>query len=206
MINSNHRYFGEIQIMTSDNVITKDIKKLHETFYRYFDRSKAESILRSFEKSPDTIRINGGEFIGSGSFCSAYRVSFSRNSDYHHVLSIAHINFHESLEAERSLKQWVKRMRTLSGISNEAIPLIPPFSCLLGTQTVAWVTPFAEGEEQHAKAHWFPISEQIKKMQNQLRKNRLLIEDHLQIRTWQGIPFIHDLSDLINILPKKKPA
>ena len=190
--------------MSTDNVIVKDIKKLHETFYRYFDRSKAESLLRSLERKSDLIKSNTMVLLGSGSFCSAYRVCFSRHVNYYHVLSVAHSQLDVSIEAERSLKQWYKRMRTLSRLSKEAIPLIPPISCILGTQTVAWVSPFAEGEEQDAKPYWNPLSVQIEKMQMQLRKKGLVIEDHLQIRTWQGIPFIHDLSDLLNIPSKKK--
>ena len=190
--------------MSSEHAIIKDIKKLHEAFYRNFDRSRAESFLQGFEKG---LTFNSSDclLLGSGSFCSAYRVSFSRNSAYYHVLSIAHTHLNESFEAERSLKQWLKRLQTLSKLNKQAIPLIPPVSGILGKQTVAWVSPFAEGAQEDAKTHWLPLRRQIEKMQNVLRKNGLIIEDLLQIRTWQGIPFIHDLSDLLHAPTKQNP-
>ena len=188
--------------MSDEKAIINDIKKLHESFYRYFDRSKAESMVRNFERGAPTKRSEWA-LLGSGSFCSAYRVCFSRNSDYYQVLSIAHTSLHESFEAERSLKQWLMRMRTLSKLNKVAIPLIPPLSCIMGKQTVAWVSPFAEGEEDEVKSYWLPLSEQINKMQGILRRNGLTIEDRIQIRTWQGIPFIHDLSDLLETNPKQ---
>lgn len=188
--------------MPNDQALLNDIKNLHESFYRYFDRSRAEAILRNYEQDHDSSSHGEWDFLGSGSFCSAYRINLSRNSYYYHVLSIAHTQLNSNFEAERLLKQWLQRMKALSKLTKEAIPLIPPISSIVSKQSVAWLSPYAEGAQELAKPHWFPLSEQITKMQNMLYKKGLVIEDHIQIRTWQGIPFIHDLSDLLKVPSK----
>jgi hypothetical protein len=56
--------------------------------------------------------------------------------------------------------------------------------------------PYAEQAFEEAHSHWHPISGFKAKLSAGLLANGYIIKDLYQIRCWQGIPFVYDLSDL----------
>ena len=179
----------------------RDILRLHEYFYRHIDESKlCYYLARYSEDRGAEYGVSFGKGCGAGAWFEAYRFRTKTHPDYFFVLSIPHRLNQGISEKERHYGQWSKRMQLLKKMGS-SIPLIPPFILLKAPGGLpAWSTPYGtELKDGALKPHWQNLDHLILKMQSGLQKIGLYLEDHIQIRSWQGIPFICDLSDLKNL-------
>jgi hypothetical protein len=74
--------------------------------------------------------------------------------------------------------------------------LVPPIHELKQNDIAITVMPFGTHDAKAAHAHWQPLQPWIDELHKQLAQQALLLDDVVQIRCWQGIPFVIDFSDL----------
>ena len=174
----------------------EDTKLLYEAFYRNYDNSRLFHVLQEYEKfSKHDLNKFRFPLLGQGYFCSAFKVSGLLDSALSLTLCIAHEAINDGSDGDLTLKRWLQRMKLLQTYGKK-IPLIPPFALLKTANSLAWVTPFGSLGPEKSKAHWLPLEHSIKSMQNSLRLHSLHLSDYIQIKTWKGIPFVFDMSDL----------
>ena len=182
-----------------------DMNLLSKYYYENFDRSKMESITSNYEKFKLTSERFTYPFLGAGTHCSAYQVPLRNiksavTEDFSFVISFYALQLGEDLKTDRKVDKFLKCVDLLSQHSmRNNIPLIPPLDSIKYNNQVAIVTPFGNDPIECMSYHWNPIEDMIDQMHKSLREIGLKINDHIQIRTWQGIPFVYDFSDLVEI-------
>ncbi len=162
----------------------KDRAKLIHEFYSSFDRSLAESFL---SLQSEELRIDRGEFLGQGRHFSAYLLK-GRSRVGGLVIKIPGADFGPHLQ-----RDWIS---TLSFVAKLNLDLIPPFELIQQGSVVALAMPYGSEKESAAGANWQPLTTAKLKLESTLKSYQIAIDDYLQIRCFEGIPFVCDLSDL----------
>ena len=102
----------------------------------------------------------------------------------------------EKCSHEAKTKDWQGAMRRLDGA--EGI-LVPPFWLISIRAVIGVVTPYGDLDVSRLGRHWQPLEARIAEFNHYLRGLGLILNDSVQICTIDGIPFIHDFSDLENL-------
>ena len=72
---------------------------------------------------------------------------------------------------------------------------------LEGPEVLGLIMPFGDAPMAAAGAHWQPVEARIQALKTALSKVRLDLDDIAQGRSWGGIPFLFDFSDLRMLSP-----
>lgn len=181
------------ETMTEEK-LSQDRKHLKESFYKVYDHSKIHTFMSKLLESPNF----GSELIiGEGTFFRVYALkskSLPSPTPMTLSLSIAKPNF-PPLQSKEGQKQWLVAISKLKSLYQE-VSLIPPLEIISDVSGIALAMPYGEAPLDRASQHWQPISKHIELMLQKLSTHKLVIEDRIQGRSWQGIPFIFDFSDL----------
>jgi hypothetical protein len=171
--------------------ITQDMNWLREAFYQSLDRSRLESMLRQGESrfaSSESVLT-----IGEGTHFRAYLVQPHSSDRQGVVVAIAKPSFLTGSGLNR-LSRWRQAMKTVKA---QKLELMPPHEILtISDQCTALVTPYGESARTGAKSTWLPLEKFEQLTIAKIAQSGLIMRDGLQIRCMQGIPFIHDWSDL----------
>lgn len=172
--------------MEKTDLKSQDRLRLQQAFYRGFDHERFASLGRS----PNDLRGQPNVCcIGSGSHFRSWQV---RTDHGKYVVSIAHSDAETSLTgvAQRRLAACLKKLKL------NPLNLIPPFEYWLTDDRLAIVTPMGVSGTNSVARHWLPIDTEVAQLDKGLKTLGLTIDDIIQIANYDGIPFIHDLSDL----------
>jgi len=162
-----------------------DRLRLQDHFNQAFDHSRALGAFRALRRSSIPAGIRS---IGVGTHFAAYQLPAMPAMNL--VLKVAHEDF---CSDPHQLSKW---LRCLERLRHQPIELIAPFAVLQEDERVALVCPYGDGEAAGAQPHWLPLDVLKATFVQQLAKEGLMIADYLQLRCWQGVPFLADMSDL----------
>ena len=166
-----------------------DKRRLRETFFRTYDEGRAVDLLSKLGAGR---QVTGISLIGEGMHFRCWRESKSQGQ-MDLVLKIANQEF---LSEVANLGAW----RTLLEHMPADTDLMPPIALLpikVGQiDSVGMVMPFGPDLEDRCSTWWQPINEPINAFKDGARLNGLVLGDVPQIRCWEGIPFMIDISDL----------
>ena len=159
----------------------KDKKNLFETFYHALDPSLAHSMLVEYveKKTPPSTCL-----LGEGCFFKSYLIN--TNIEMNFALNLLKDEYRGS-----TFYTWLKLLQKLKKLENY---LIPPFEISSYKEGFSLIMPF--GIEGQFSEHWLPICNEIENLEDNLKQNKLILNDSIQMKSWNGIPFIHDFSDL----------
>ncbi len=170
----------------------RDREEMTRRFQRQLDPSRISDLLGTNCRSGFR-QLNSPTctLIGEGTHFRAYSM---RCLEEPIVISVAKSSF---LERERGMgcRRWLEAMQDLQSLR---APLIPPFRIFRATHSsdLALVTPFGEGSAESCHPRWHPISHWVEITKAILAHSSLQIDDVFQLRSQNGVPFIHDFSDL----------
>ena len=171
-----------------------DRLSLRKGFYQAYDPSMLQNLLM------DHTRLTGlsarGKCIGQGTHFQSFQID--GRGPLSLVLSVATSEFAGGLVSGH--QTWYQAMTRLKSLD---LPLVPPFEILRHERadhaTLGFVTPFGRQKQEKASSHWQPLDGLINGLHAELHKNQLCLQDVVQIRCAEGIPFVIDWSDLIFI-------
>jgi hypothetical protein len=162
-----------------------DRRRLAVAFAMAFDRSKVEQVL-FMEDAAIGSRL---EVLGQGTHFKAWRLPSRQSGQPDLVLKRA-LREWLPLPARRP---WRAAMSTLGGCGG----LVPPFEVIEdGEEKLAVVMPYGPAPLTAAAAHWQPLAERVVELRTALAAQGLALGDVAQGRSWEGIPFLYDFSDL----------
>lgn len=166
----------------------RDVVRFHEAFYRSFDYGLAVAALRKVASGTVTLPL-----LGEGIHFRVFRLDVKEPLS----LVLKDAKFAEK-DARRSsaVVRWTEAMRSLKGLR---LNLIPPFEIVREEERVGLVMPYGEEEWGRVLDHWLPLEPQVAKTLADLNDAGLAIDDQIQGRSWRGVPFICDLSDVIKV-------
>lgn len=172
--------------MTSDALRDNDLRRLKELFYRSFDRSRLEALL----KLPDARLDREAAFLGQGTHFRAWRLRPEPPGAPCLVLkrAISGLTGPEGLGQRR----WADAMRKLKGLGS----LVPPFEVLETDGRIGIVMPYGDQALEKAAPHWLPMQSRLQELDRALAARGLVLQDIPQGRSLGGIPFLYDLSDI----------
>lgn len=177
--------------MQKENLFKNARSQLFEAFYQVCDISRFEHLLRTYELSgSEAAAFSLLPLLGEGRHFTVYRVRLQNQSC---AFGISKHKMSDTRHAP-SLRSWLEALASLKN-AKKPIPLIPPFVTLKGKEHLAWITPYGE-DLSAAGPEWSPLADTLSYMEEALVKLGLNLDDVPQIRTWNSIPFICDLSDL----------
>jgi hypothetical protein len=167
-----------------------DCDHLRKRFFESYDRSLIEYMCSS--RSIETHdRIHP---IGEGRHFRALVLLPEVSSKIPLVISIPKSSFLGS-DPVRNSARWCQDMSDLRKLR---IPMIPPFELIQNSNVLrCLVTPFGSGGSDQANSRWQPVISCVKMAERVLAQHGFRIDDQIQVRCFEGIPFICDLSDLI---------
>jgi hypothetical protein len=170
----------------------EDYEYLRRRFFESYDRSLIEYLAssRSIEAHD---RIHP---IGEGRHFRALVLMPDNSTKIPLVISLPKSSFLGNDPAKTSAR-WCDAMKDLRRLR---VPMIPPFDLLENANVLrCFVSPFGSGGSDQAKARWQPIKNHVNLTERALADHGFRIDDRIQVRCFEGIPFICDLSDLIRI-------
>lgn len=155
----------------------RDTLKLE--FYQEFDRTLAERWQGLAEAELGT----RGVLLGTGTHFSAWRFG---GLVYKRALPGT---FRKGAFTLRGWREALEKAKAVGG-------LMPPFEVLVQDERVGVVMPF--GGDPLALAHpaWHPVATTVKDFEAALARAGLVLDDVVQARCRDGVPFLVDLSDL----------
>lgn len=174
-----------------------DVRRLHEAWVLSFDRSRCQSLFS------DAVCRRDGEglvLLGEGRHFRSYRIegqSLPGRPVVDLVIKRANDYFPRSGTVGR--RTWLEAMTSLA--TRRDLPLVPPFA-LLGDsgngaeKELGIAMPFGPDDKSKAALHWPPAGDWERILAESLASLGLRLEDQLQTRVWNGVPFVIDLSDL----------
>jgi hypothetical protein len=166
-----------------------DMRRLREGFFHTFDEGRAADLLVRLASGR---QVTGLSLIGEGMHFRCWReMKTGRPMDL--VLKIAKKEF---LSEVGNLETW----RSVLAKMPVGTDLMPPIAVLplkVGTvDSIGMVMPFGPDGENKCSAWWEPVEINLTVFREEAKKSGLVLGDIPQIRCWEGIPFIIDISDL----------
>jgi hypothetical protein len=166
-----------------------DKRRLREAFFQTYDEGRAMDLLGKLAAGR---QCAGLSLIGEGMHFRCWRESKAKGP-IDLVLKIAKEDF---LSEVGNLAIW----RTALANMPIGIDLMPPTALLpvkLGkVDSVGMVMPFGPDLEDKCSTWWQPIRDRLTTFKEGAGLNGLVLGDIPQIRCWEGIPFMIDISDL----------
>ncbi len=166
--------------MPSDQNLRKTHREgLKTAFYQEFDRS----LVDQWQGLSEAELGRKGVLLGTGTHFSAWRLG---GLVYKRALPGTFG------KGALTLRGWLAALQKAQGVGS----LMPPYEVLTQGEAVSLVMPY--GGEPLAKAHqaWQPIDATVKAFEADLGRAGLVLDDVVQARCRDGIPFLVDLSDL----------
>ncbi len=155
----------------------RDALKLQ--FYSEFDRSLAERWLGFTDKELGM----KGQLLGTGTHFAAYRFG---GMVYKRALPSTFAR------GALTLRGWLAALGRAKAVGG----LMPPYEVLAQGEAPSLVMPYGDGPLGSAGPAWQPIAGTVQAFEAELAKAGLILDDVLQIRCRNGVPFVVDLSDL----------
>lgn len=172
--------------MRPEDLRERDQRQLRELFYRVFDRSRMEALL----KVPDEKLDREAAFLGEGQHFRAWRLRGGHAGETPLVLKRASPGLGPLGGVER--RQWVQAVTRLKGVGG----LVPPFEVLQIEGHIGIVMPYGDKALVEAAPHWQPMQSRLAELDQDLAARGLTLGDIPQGRSLSGIPFVYDLSDV----------
>lgn len=171
------------------DVFKKEMSRLREAFYQAFDRGRMTD---AFHRLVAGRSVMGFEEIGSGMHFKCWRDRAMVGG----MSLVVKVSTPELLVELGNQDLWIKGLDRIGA----GVPLIPPFEVIdlssSGKTPVGMVMPYGES----APALDFSQPRQFKPwladFYRQIEVMGMELGDIPQIRVWDGVPFIVDLSDL----------
>jgi len=171
-------------------VATKELdkKRLREVFFQTYDEGRA---LDRMTKLAFGSHLPGLSLIGEGMHFRCWREERTGPMDL--VYKVANQEF---LSEVGNLSSWIAKLAKMPS----GIDLMPPNAMVLinyeGIETVGVTMPFGPEPEDLCGAWWLPMTERLAEFKDRARHSGLILGDIPQIRCWNRIPFLIDISDL----------
>jgi len=168
----------------------------HNAAYRVLNNEFAstldEALVRQLLIGSDEHLSASFNLLGEGTHFKAWLLRPGPNPSFQLVLKRPTSNFYPP--GGPDYRHWRSCLMLLK---KEPIPpLIPPFAVIEQGEQYGLVMPYGPDPVAKVAAHWQPLDRQTQDYKAALTKKGLYIDDILQIRVWQGIPFLIDLSDI----------
>lgn len=186
-------YLGVEASRTLRTLLQDDMKTIHEAFFGALDLSRCRSQVEDlWGRRAATER--GLEFIGEGNAFRSYKC-YGSNGGIEFALKVATEGFFKG-KTQSEIARWIQRVEKVSA---KKIPLIPPLKILRGLSDdhLALVMPYGYDHIEKIGAAWKPLQALICVCLEEIKGLGLRFDDFLQVKVWRDIPFIYDLSDLI---------
>ena len=167
----------------------RDLDFLREKFIADLDLSRLKSICRSKLRGKEKTLVK----VGDGSDFSVWLLEQEKKTP----LAI-HMS-HKSKETEACRLKQLKWQKAVAKLQCLYLPLIPPVQVFSVEEKIFMVSPYGKEDQSQVAPQWCPLEHEISGLKKNLFRHKLQINDHLQIRTYKGIPFVCDLSDLVEI-------
>ena len=101
-------------------------------------------------------------------------------------------------QSDTAWKRWGELLiLNLQHLSKIGIPLVPPLvPHWENEETLVVVMPYGTGNKKECLPELLPLEEHLDDFFSGLAKNGFTLGDIPQIKCWNGIPFVHDFSEL----------
>jgi hypothetical protein len=166
-----------------------DKRRLRETFFRTYDEGLAVDLLAKLGAGR---QVAGTSLIGEGMHFRCWRESKAQGQ-MDLVLKIASREF---LSEVASIAGWRALLANMP-IDTDLMPPIAVLPVKVGQiDSIGMVMPFGPDGEDRCSTWWQPIRDRLTAFKDGARLNGLVLGDVPQIRCWEGIPFMIDISDL----------
>ncbi len=179
------------KVQCYDMTVKKDIDKsrLRSQFYRTYDEGRISDQLQRLAANH---QVGGLSPIGEGMHFRCWREK-KTSGGMDLVLKVAKNDF---LTEIGNFKAWVARLTKLP----LRLDLMPPIAFVplrVGSiETLGLAMPYGPDESVQCSSWWQPLEEQVQAFKQGLNLNGLILGDIPQIRCWDGIPYIVDISDV----------
>jgi hypothetical protein len=181
--------FGRVQYSEMTVKKDNDKRRLRDKFYLTYDEGRISDQLNKLAAGQP---VGGLSFIGEGMHFQCWREKKAKDG-MELVLKVAKNDF---LTEIGNFKAWVAGVNKLP----LGIDLMPPIAFVplrVGTrETLGLAMPYGPDEPGQCSSWWQPMEEQLKAFRQGLKLGGLTLGDIPQIRSWEGIPFIVDISDV----------
>ncbi len=171
--------------------VKKDIDKrrLREAFFRAYDEGRIADLLGKLAAGQ---KIPGLSLIGEGMHFRCWREK-SAGSDVDLVLKVASQGF---LSEVGNVAAWRASLAKMP-IGTDLMPPIAVVPLKVGAvDSIGMAMPYGPVDEDKCSAWWRPMADQLTGFKEGARLCGLVLGDIPQIRCWDGIPFMIDISDL----------
>lgn len=171
--------------------VEKDIDKrrLREVFFQTYDEGRATDLLGKLALGR---QLTGVSLIGEGMHFRCWREK-KTGSPMDLVLKIATQEF---LSDVGNLEVWRSCLAKMP-IGTELMPPMAVLPVKVGlTESIGIVMPFGPDGENKCSTWWLPLGDRLAAFIDNARLNGLVLGDVPQIRCWEGIPVLIDISDL----------
>lgn len=165
-----------------------DSRRFREAFYGAFDYVRQAQVAMKLGRGE---QVSGYAPVGGGMHFRCFAETGERLSGVPLVIKIARPEFMGGMGATQA---WVRTLKSIKGLR-----LVPPMEVLEqgGSEgPIAMVMPFGPETVEGSAPHWLPLRDSLDEFYAGLRTLGLHLDDVPQMRSWQGIPFIFDFSDL----------
>jgi hypothetical protein len=168
-----------------------DFAAMNRDFYARYDSALHEDIFSAVANDRTPPRA---KFLGEGRHFAAWRLDVGASSSL--VVKVSNATFLE----ERGAMGLLRWRRMMERVRSAQIPLIPPFEIIGAEGRVSMTLPFGEAiGRSELNQSWLPLERHSAELVENLRRQRLVVDDTLQLKQWQGVPFLCDFSDLIEL-------
>lgn len=174
-------------------------KKFNFQFFQTLDLTAIQSAITTMARSSSS---SGLEYRASGGCFDCY---YWRSPSTGMDLSINIAKYSTAGNSRQTTQlgwqRWAgELLRNLQHLNRHSIALIPPMRPFWqDDMTFVVVMPYGDGDASLCLREFQPLDQLIKNTLQVLEKNSFCLGDVAQVRTWQGIPFIHDFSELERI-------
>ncbi len=156
-----------------------DLEAMHHFFHNHLDLARVRSLAATAKDS--------GRFMASGSHFSTYSLAGQENF----VVKILHPDLYAQDRVCLPIKRGLVRLSRLN------LRVIPPLQLWEAVGTLKMVMLKGLEDPEKIAPGWLPLADFETEICAELQRKGLRINDEMQFHVWQGIPFVSDLSDIV---------
>jgi hypothetical protein len=181
-----------------------DWERLEAFFHQALDLSLLEKALLHIGSEAKGDLPRGFTEIGEGADFRAFSLKPGGGGmlkDLFLCLKVAKPAFQKRM-GQAGMRRWAAGVKDIGSrpVVSHRPPLIPPMQPLrisLGMEEL-WgaVMPYGSRALSDAAPHWQPVEELVREALLWLKKEGYVLDDIVQGRSWEGVPFLVDFSDL----------
>ncbi len=171
--------------------VKKDIDKrrLKEAFFRSYDGGRVADL---FVKLAAGRQVPGLSLIGEGMHFRCWREK-KAGRDLDLVLKVASPEF---LSEIGNIRAWTDSLAKMP-VDIELMPPIAMVPLKVGmVESIGIAMPFGPDDADRCSDWWQPMTDLVAAFKGGAKLGGLVLGDIPQIRCWDGIPFMIDISDL----------